>query len=431
MIEQALPKAGPSGPMRAREMAWLYQPAFATALGYGAVLPILPRLLERLHGTGGGVDLPVHAGLLTGVYIAAFVIAAPLWGRLSDARGPRLVILVGLGGYAAATAWLGVVATLGTAYLARFLAGLFAAGLVPAISALIVARCEGSLRARHLAWLNAATILGFLVGPALAGALHDVLERSSSPFSGALHVTAIPIWTSGAIALLAALGVAGGVRTHRASNDDPNSVTVRPPIVLPMRGILILSAYGAFGLGAFEVGLTLQSQQAWRWSPAAVGGLFAVCSLVMLVIQIALFGRLQRWVAPAGVVITGFVAMAVGFLILATVSSYTAVMGLVALIAVGSGILLPTLSALLAAQSGPRIGVAIGFQSAAANLGQAAGSAAAGLLFDGSPSRPFAIVAVALFVAAALAWHVTRRPLAVASVDAEPARPSSHRVQGD
>ena len=121
--------------------------------------------------------------------------------------------------------------------------------------------------------------------------------------------------------------------------------------------------------------------------------------------------------------------MAVGFLILATVSSYTAVMGLVALIAVGSGILLPTLSALLAAQSGPRIGVAIGFQSAAANLGQAAGSAAAGL--DGSPSRPFAIVAVALFVAAALAWHVTRRPLAVASVDAEPARPSSHRVQGD
>jgi MFS family permease len=42
-----------------------------------------------------------HTGLLTGTYIVAIFLFAPLWGKVSDRRGRRPVILLGLTGFAA------------------------------------------------------------------------------------------------------------------------------------------------------------------------------------------------------------------------------------------------------------------------------------------------------------------------------------------
>lgn len=396
-------------PFKAGEVALLYLPLFTVALGYGAVLPILPSVLERLHGAAGDAALPLHAGLLTGIYIGAFVIAAPLWGKVTDRRGPRLVLLTGLLGYAAATVWFGFVTSLAAAYLARFVAGAFAAGLLPATSALITARCRDEERARHLGWVSAASIVGFLVGPALTGWVHSVLA-SPAMNTSALHVTAVPIWTTGVIALASAFGVAWSVgsRHRKAPEADPATPPGAKAAPLAKHWILMLSALGAFGIGAFEVGLSLQSQQLWRWSPGDLAWLFAVCSLVMLAIQFAVFTPLRRHVRPETVVVSGFVMMGAGFAFMASTPVYGIVMGLVALIALGSGVLLPTLSVATADQAGAAVGTAIGYQNAAGNLGQAAGSAAAGLLFTALPAVSFLAVALLMFATAIVAWRIVR-----------------------
>lgn len=391
------------------ELALLYLPLFTVALGYGAVLPILPGVLDRLHGAADAAGLPLHAGLLTGIYIGAFVIAAPLWGKITDLRGPRTVLLIGLLGYAAATVWFGFVASLAIAYLARFVAGAFAAGLLPATAALITLRCQGEERARHLAWASAASIVGFLVGPALTGWVHSVLA-SPSVTAETLHLTAVPIWTTGVIALASAFGVAWSVAGPRLADASAQSgpvMSTRPAWLAP-RSLMLLSALGAFGIGAFEVGLSLQSQQSWRWSPGALAWLFAVCSLVMLVIQFAVFAPLRRHVRPGTLVVGSFMIMAAGFALLASTAVYGIVIGLVALIALGSGVLLPTLSVATADQAGAAIGTAIGYQNAAGNLGQAAGSAAAGLLFTALPAVSFGTIAALMFVTAILAWRMVR-----------------------
>ncbi len=134
--------SGPPRTMRPGETVLLLMPLFSVALGYGAILPVLPGLLERLHGDSEVDALPLHAGLLTGIYVGAFVIAAPLWGRVTDRRGPLGVLLAGLVGFAAATLWLGAASTLFSAYVSRFVAGAFAAGLLPATAASIVCRCD-------------------------------------------------------------------------------------------------------------------------------------------------------------------------------------------------------------------------------------------------------------------------------------------------
>lgn len=409
MAERAISVAAGHRPFKAGEVALLYLPLFTVALGYGAVLPILPSVLERLHGTAGAAALPLHAGLLTGIYIGAFVFAAPLWGKITDRRGPRLVLLIGLLGYAAATAWFGFVTSLAVAYAARFVAGAFAAGLLPATSALITARCRGDERARHLGWVSAASIVGFLVGPALTGWVHSLLA-SPAVNTSALHVTAVPIWTTGVIALASAFGVAWSVGSpHReAPEADPAAQASVPLAPLAKSWILVLSALGAFGIGAFEVGLSLQSQQSWRWLPSDLAWLFVVCSLVMLAIQFAVFAPLRRHVRPETVVVAGFAIMAAGFAFLASTSVYGIVMGLVALIALGSGVLLPTLSVATADRAGAAVGTAIGYQNAASNLGQAAGSAAAGLLFTALPAASFVAVAVLMLATAVVAWRIVR-----------------------
>lgn len=173
--------------------------------------------------------------------------------------------------------------------------------------------------------------------------------------------------------------------------------------------MFLFSILAAFGLGAFEVGLSLQSQQVWRWSTAALGGLFMACSVVMLIIQFGLFARMQQWMPKERLIVGGFVVMAVGFGLLGGTSIYFIVMALVGLVAFGSGLLLPTLSVAAADQPGPAVGTEIGFQNAAGNFGQAVGSAAAGMLFSAWPRSSFGVLALIMVASAAAAgWRLRR-----------------------
>ncbi|MBH0128401.1 MULTISPECIES: MFS transporter [Gammaproteobacteria] len=73
---------------------------FTVSVGFGIVLPLLPYLIERLLGAESDAALvSQHTGLLTAVYTLSLFLFAPMWGRLSDQRGPRGVLLVGLLGF--------------------------------------------------------------------------------------------------------------------------------------------------------------------------------------------------------------------------------------------------------------------------------------------------------------------------------------------
>ena len=77
-------------------MAALVLAVFTVSVGFGVVLPLLPYLIERLLGAGvEAAQISRHTGLLTAVYTLSLFLFAPLWGRLSDRRGPRGVLLIG------------------------------------------------------------------------------------------------------------------------------------------------------------------------------------------------------------------------------------------------------------------------------------------------------------------------------------------------
>ena len=150
-------------------MAALMLAVFTVSIGYGVVLPLLPYLIERLLGAGvESAQISRHTGLLTAVYTLALFLFAPMWGRLSDRRGPRGVLLVGLLGFGVTMLVFSFVESLPAVYAERFLSGMFAAAVTPGAAAAITdfATTE-QRRTRRLAFVSIAGGAGFLLGPML------------------------------------------------------------------------------------------------------------------------------------------------------------------------------------------------------------------------------------------------------------------------
>src|SRR2546429_9632843 len=101
------------------------------SIGFGIILPVLPRLIIEL--TGVGMDrAAVYGGWLSFVYALMQFFCAPVLGNLSDRFGRRPVLLAALlalgcdyliMGFAPAIAWL---------FVGRMVAGVAGAPLPPA-----------------------------------------------------------------------------------------------------------------------------------------------------------------------------------------------------------------------------------------------------------------------------------------------------------
>jgi len=369
---------------------------FTVSMGYGIVLPVLPSFLERLPASAGRISVPWHTGLLTGTYMLALFLFAPLWGFISDHAGRRNVVLLGLAGFVGAVLWFALARQLAYVYAARALAGVFAAAVLPVVLAWVGDACREQERAAAFAWLSAASALGFLFGPALGGWLASV-ERI-----GGIAALALPFYATAAIGggMWFAAYLWLPVNPMRRAGEDTSQ-----PDIPGLFGLLALSLLVMFGIGSFEVGLALQGQQMLNLRPREIGWMFAECSLIMILVQIFVLPPLlkrvrSRLLAPA------FLAMAAGMAMLPFAPAYPLLIIVVGLVAGASGVLIPALAYLVSLAAGTRQGAALGKQTAAASLGQAAGSAVAGWLFAVLIGQSFWVTAALLAFAAVAAFPV-------------------------
>jgi DHA1 family tetracycline resistance protein-like MFS transporter len=176
--------------MRKNLLATIFVIVFVDLLGFSLILPLLPYYAESFGATATVV------GLLVASYAAAQFIGAPILGRLSDRRGRRPILLLSVGGTFLGFILLGLAEPLGT-WLARQVTGeltgvaFIAARNTAVIALLFLSRILDGLtggnisvaqsyiadvtdarnRARGLGLIGAAFGLGFIIGPAVGGAL--------------------------------------------------------------------------------------------------------------------------------------------------------------------------------------------------------------------------------------------------------------------
>lgn len=370
---------------------------FVVSLGYGVVLPVLPFVLADALGEAERTSVAWHTGMLTGVYMLALFMFAPLWGYISDRIGRRPVILIGLAGFSGAMLWFALAHGLVSIYGARALAGVFAVAVLPVVLAWVSDVSTSRTRVQAFAWLSATGALGFMFGSMLSGWLASVkIVPQDTALILPFYAAAI---LSGVIGLVAYRFLpeseSPGIRDNEQERDMPS-----------LMWLLALSLLVMLGLGSFEVGMALMGKQVLNLQPREIGWMFFECSLVMILVQIFVLAPLIRRVGSS-LLAPAFLAMAAGIALLPYAASFPVMLVGVGFIAAASGLLIPALTYLISLVAGSSSGAALGKQTSAGSLGYAVGSSAAGWLFTVHITVPFWMVAGLLGLGAIAAFRVS------------------------
>jgi MFS transporter, DHA1 family, tetracycline resistance protein len=154
---------------------------FLDVVGVGLLVPMLP-----FYAVSFGAD-GLEVGLLFATYSLAMFLATPGMGVVSDRVGRRPVLLCSLIGLGIGYVVLGTAGNLFTVFLARAICGL-TAGNIGAVSAAIADISTDEDRTRRYALLGAVYGVGYMIGPALGGALSVADLRAPAFAAAALTV---------------------------------------------------------------------------------------------------------------------------------------------------------------------------------------------------------------------------------------------------
>ncbi len=386
-------------------VAVLAAAAFVVSVGYGALIPVLPGWLASLEPSLSASTIAEQVGELSGIYMLGVFVGALAAGYLFDWVGRRPVLLAGLTVFLGALLATVHVESLVSLDALRFLAGFSGASVLPVSAAFIADGSPPASVPRRLAYLGAASLFGFLIGPAIVSLPKLVGADVRWSISGSVPLLTFAMHATLGLGLLV---LVSAFRIQPVTAQSPNvlngSRTTSGAMRFPFFALLALNFAVLLGLGGFEVALTLYGSQRLQLDALRISLMFAECSIVMLLINGVLFlTPLSRFVAVRTVLVLSVAAMVAGFLLLYRSAAYGSLLAAVALIAAGSGIAMPTITYSVTSRAG-RLGAAMGQLTAAGSLGQATGSFAGGWMFAQLSARTFLVGALFMTLALLLAW---------------------------
>jgi MFS family permease len=354
-------------------------------IGFGIVMPVLPFFSKQLGASASVV------GFVFAAYSGAQFLLAPAWGRLSDRIGRRPVMLMTIAGTALSLLAFGLARSLAWLFAARLLGGAFAANIGVASAYIADATAEAE-RTRWMGLLGASFGVGFVLGPAIGGAL--------APFGYQVPMLAAAA-LAGANWLHAALALREPPHHARSDEAPPGSrfAALRDPVVRRL-----CFAWLAFSLAVtqLETNFAFFMMDRFGYDAHQVAFILVGMAVVMGGIQGGGMRALASRFRERALVIAGSLALAGSFVVVPLVHSIAALIAVLTVSAVSRAIVQPPLMSMasLAAGAGSR-GTVMGTFQSSGSLARAVGPMIAGLLYDRALALPFALGS-ALLVSVAL-----------------------------
>lgn len=337
---------------------------FIDSIGFGLIMPVLPRLLMAV----GRIDLAgaIEIGAWMGLAIAvATFFSAPVLGNLSDRYGRRPVLLIALAGMALDYLLLAIAGTLPLIFLGRVLSGAFGGSYAPAQAA-IADITPPEARARTFGLVSAAFGIGFIAGPALGGVLGEWGERA--PFYAA--------------AGLAGLNFVYGLTIfpetlasdHRRAFDwrraNPLGAWASIRMLPGMAGATIVLTVWQIASMVYPMTWSFYAIAQFGWSNAMIGVSFAAVGLIMALTQTFLTGPIVARLGERGAARIGLIGAILGFIAYAFATQTWMAYAIMVAIAVQS-LVQPSLMAILSRRATPETqGEVQGIISMAMGIGQ-------------------------------------------------------------
>lgn len=394
----ALPPAPDSArPATRAGLLIIFVTVFIDLLGFGIVLPLLPRYAEHFQAS------KFEIGLLMAAFSGMQFLFAPLWGRISDRVGRRPILILGLAGSALSYTMFGVATSvgregmflglgaLGWLFITRIGAGI-AGATIPTAQAYIADTTGPKERAKGMALIGAAFGIGFTFGPLLGAAFVSAdVEGPPSPAPG--YVAG----ALSAIALLSAIfvlpeslrpGATTAMRHGWLSLSQLAAAVARPKLGL----ILFAMFVTTFAFAQFESTLSLLTKDlglALRYNFYV----FAYVGLVLTLAQGLLVRRLVPRVGEYRMALFGLACMSVGLVLTGVAgvqSSLTMLYWVLPISVVGFSALTPSLQAMLSLGTAETDqGEVLGLGQSMSALARIVGPVTGMLLYDWGIGQPY------------------------------------------
>ncbi len=295
-----------TAPRRAA-LGFIFVTALLDVMSLGLIIPVLPNLVKGFVG-GDTAEASRWVGLFGTSWALMQFIFSPLLGMVSDRFGRRPVILISVFGLGVDYVLMALAPNLGWLWVGRIISGITAATFSTA-GAYLADVTPPENRAKAFGMMGAAWGAGFVLGPALGGALGDVSPR-------------LPFWCAAAFAL--ANGVYG-LFVLPESLPPERRTPFRWSRANPLGALRLLrSAPGLPTLGAvvflFHLAhnvlpsiFVLYTGHRYGWTPRDVGVMLAATGVANIVVQAALVGPVVLRLGERAALRLGLAAGAAGF----------------------------------------------------------------------------------------------------------------------
>lgn len=255
------------------------------SMGFGIVMPVLPQLLLHMGSPNIAAAARV-AGVLLVVYSVLQFMSGPLIGNLSDRFGRRPVILISLFAFGVDYLFMGFAPTIGWLFVGRAIAGIAGAVYAPA-NAFVADITPPEKRAQAFGLVSAAFGVGFILGPAIGGALGEMGPRA--PFFAAAALAGLN-FVFGLFVLPESLPKERR-RAFSWARANPLGAAIalyRYPSVL---GLAVVTLLVLIGNTVYPSIWSFFTTARFGWSTGMIGLSLAVTGLGMALVQGVLTGR--------------------------------------------------------------------------------------------------------------------------------------------
>ena len=424
MASTSADQAASATPANRGALLIVFLTVFIDLLGFGIVLPVMPRQAEP-YLTALGLS-PIAIGATIGILFSVFslmqFIFSPMWGRISDSIGRRPMLLLSLLGSVVFYALYGYAVTfpadraataLAIMLLSRVGAGI--AGASVGTAAAVIADCTTpENRARGMALIGIAFGAGFTLGPLIA--YFGLALFKQQPWGVGALASMLSF-----VALLIAIFVFKETRRPgaRAAKEFPSMSRTAAVLRMPQVGTLVLIYFlSIFSFANFEATLARLTESAFSMTD---DGNFLVFAFIGLMLMLAggFYRPLAKRLPETRLLATGITLMILGLggvgLVAWAVHGGAAGNGwhldklfyaAAALAVAGFAFVNPSVSALISKSAdADRQGEVLGVNQSFASLGRILGPFVGSMLFalNATHTLPYvAAVAVLAFVATLL-----------------------------